>query len=271
LALNPRFFEFIAEHDEAGDLLPLIHATNAYSFNQICDDGELKADDCDVFNRKTLYFFYGRPAYRTAKGRIGFQAKWSWPIVFVFHPEVLRQVEAVYPFDTGAFHLKYYREFFDDRQELREFDMGNQVQVASKCVSAFYRSNEEYFRNYSTKNVEIDEQDFFAGGVEALLKATQLASPEDPSPRDERSTSIEVQTRQELSLSKEYPLGLVLPQTYARNSRIQDAIRGWNPKYVRYYETLNMQNYEVWHGQIYAKVREILVDAGFLSSEENST
>jgi hypothetical protein len=59
---SKRLRDFIGNFTPAGELLPLMHITRAYSFDDILDGDTLEPQDCDVFGEKLIYLFYGRPA-----------------------------------------------------------------------------------------------------------------------------------------------------------------------------------------------------------------
>lgn len=258
------FARFLLKGEPTDENLPLLHTTNAFSFKSIYESDGIQSEECKVFNEPLTYLFYGRPAYRTATGQIGFAAKFSWPVVFVFHPEKLPKPKRVFPFDTGAFAKGLYSEFFDRRQKLAAFDVGSDIEMAARCVAAFYRNNHEYFINKSTKNPEIEEEDFYVNGVDSLLRSNQIWNGAIQNPRDERATSIEVQLEQGIDLETCPPQALILPQSYVKVKSVQERIEAWNCRDVHYYETHNMQNYEFWHGQIYAKLSDIYKSLGLI-------
>lgn len=254
-----RLIDFLGSEPPKLSALPLLHTTNLFSFSQICECDSIQPTYCKFLMDDLLYLFYGRPAYRTAAGNVGFTAKYSWPVVFAFRPEAVRGIIRVFPFDTGAFIRGMYAAFIDDRQKLDDFNAGNSFTSAQRIVEAFYRSNEEYFRNYSTKNVDIDEFDFTTAGIQDIIRSQQVQARDVPSPRDERVTSIEIQSQVDIGLLDGSLLAVILPQTLAANSKVNKAISRWTPQHRRYYETYNMHSYEAWHGQIYTLLREIYI------------
>src|SRR5689334_8316114 len=98
-----RFERFINAETELADILPVVHTTPAFSFADICKGDIIEPDYCKVFERKLLYLFFGRPAYRV-EDSVDSELEFNWPIIFIFDPEQIGAIEAIYPFDTGAFH-----------------------------------------------------------------------------------------------------------------------------------------------------------------------
>lgn len=113
-----------------------MHTTTAYSFAEFCDQDELKPETCRHFNEKILYLFYGRPAYRTESA--GFtDLSFNLPIIFVFDPERIEQIRAIYPFDTGALFLNLYRRFFDTKSRPEDYKMPGSLEYAKKLVGIY--------------------------------------------------------------------------------------------------------------------------------------
>jgi hypothetical protein len=63
-----RFNEFIRGQLPATGKLPLVHVSRGYDFDAILRGDFLTPQPCKVFNRKLIYLFYGRPAYRAKDG-----------------------------------------------------------------------------------------------------------------------------------------------------------------------------------------------------------
>jgi hypothetical protein len=104
MAIN-RLKKFIDEQEVRTRSLPLVHSTNAYCFADVVSDDFIRPEFCDHFQQNIVYLFYGRPAYRSENAEFT-DLSFSWPIVFVFDPEKIKDIKAVFPFDTGAFFPK---------------------------------------------------------------------------------------------------------------------------------------------------------------------
>lgn len=125
--------------------LPLSHLTIARYFDSIINAGKLEPRMCDVFKEKLIYLFYGGVLYRTANKPTRNASE--LPIVFVFHPSLLRFVERYYPFDTGALAKRYYGEWSDI---LTPYAEGFKIcgkgdyTVPSQMVYHLYQNNTRY-------------------------------------------------------------------------------------------------------------------------------
>jgi hypothetical protein len=252
-----RLRKFISLQSATDGHLPLVHITRAYSFDEILQGDTLEPGDCEIFNEKLIYLFYGRPAYRAKEGNNA-RLEFEWPIVFVFDPEKLAFIKRVFPFDTGAFAQKLYTEFFDKRSELSDFALEPSIESAKKFVATFYQSNNEYYQGGSKKNVEIPLRQFEAQGVHELARLPGLQGA-----RDERSSAIELQISQAISF-KDALIAIVLPSPYLDDPEILSALNRWNVKEVHSYTTLHNMSGEAWVGEIYAIVYRLYKRLGFI-------
>jgi hypothetical protein len=258
-----RLRQFINQQTSAPGLLPLVHIARAYSFDDILDGDVLEPYDCDVFKEKLIYLFYGRPAYRAKDGNNA-RLEFEWPIVLVFDPEKIGEIKRIFPFDTGAFSLRLYAEFFDKHSELSHFALEPVLESVSQVVGAFYQDNEEYYRGETRKNVDIPPRQFEAQGVHELarLPGVQGTQSRDRT-RDERSSAIELQVSHAISFLDAL-IAVVLPAPYLGDKEIQDALQRWNVKEIHTYTTLHNMSGEAWVGAIYAIVHRLYQRLGYL-------
>lgn len=255
-----RLNAYIKRQPMAKGTLPLIHTTRAYSFDVIIEGDSLATKKCSIFNERLVYLFYGRPSYRAKDGNNG-RLEYDWPIVLIFDPKKISNIRRVYPFDSGAFELRLYEEFFSKESKLGDFALDPTIQAARRTVGSFYQNNEEYYEGQSKKNVSIGLRQFEVQGVHELsrLPGSQSLSGK----RDERSSTIEIQLAKSLSL-KNSLLGVILPKPYLDDPEVIDALKRWAPKRIENYSTLHNTSGDVWVGQIYEIARRILQQLGYL-------
>jgi hypothetical protein len=260
-----RFATFIANHEPSDGVLPFVHTTRAYSFDEMLGTEGLEPTECAIFREKLIYLFYGRPAYRAKDGRNA-RLQFEWPIIFVLDPHKIEPIVRVYPFDTGAFESKMYKEFFDQRAEMNDFALEPTLETVKKLVATFYQNHDEYYTGYSHKNVDLPNRQFEAEGVLELARLPGVqGNPSFAATRDERSSAIEVQVNHPIRFSEALS-AIVLPRPYLDDPDIQDALRRWgDPPIVRTYPTLHNMGPEAWVGQIYHIVQEIYEDLGYLT------
>jgi hypothetical protein len=222
-----RLGTFISSQTPIAGLLPLVHITRAYVFDIILDGDSLEPKPCDVFKEDLIYLFYGRPAYRAKDGNNA-RLQFEWPIIFVFDPTKVRDIKRIYPFDTGAFELRLYAEFFDKDSQLSDFEMNTSFESVQKMVGAFYIDNNEYYLGETRRNVEMGNRQFEAQGLHELarLPGVQGTKLLPDRTRDERSSAIEVQVSKTISL-KDALIAVVLPQPYLGDSEVTSALHRW--------------------------------------------
>lgn len=246
--------------------LPLVHTTSLYSFEALCEDGSISPTHCRHFNEEMIYLFYGRPAYRTESAEFS-DLSFNWPIVFVFDPDKIKGIKAVYPFDTGAFFLKLYKRFFSTKSDVSDFKLPASLDYAEKLVGTFYSTTEEYLRGKSTKNTNIPPFNFEAEGIQRLSREPSFTVQvsNDKISRDERSSSIEVQTTTPIDIPGT-TLAIILPSAILDVPLVIDALDRWGlaKEAVRYYEVIDFHESDSWLGQIYGQITAIYKEHGFL-------
>ena len=258
-----RLTSFLAGQDPANGVLPLVHITRAYAFDEILDDGCLTPVDCDIFGEPLIYLFYGKPAYRAKHGSNA-RLEFEWPIVFVFHPDKIKNFRRVFPFDTGAFAFKVYSDFFDKNSKIDDFELEPELDSARKIVGAFYMNHKEYYDGSSRKNVEIGTRQFEAQGIHELSRIPGTKEVQNVRVRDERSSSIELQVSDPIDLSDNL-LAIIIPEPYLDDDEVKNALARWQVKEIETYPTLHNASGDVWVGEIYIIVRKLYERLGFFS------
>lgn len=97
---------------------------------------------CDVHNEYLIYLFYGRPAYR-----------WNYfppyPVLFVFSRDHAIRPYKIYPFDSGAFHGKFYDGAYsnDDLSQYLLFSKNKGVGIDDipKLIDAIWGDKKNYY------------------------------------------------------------------------------------------------------------------------------
>ena len=86
-----------------------------------------------------------------------------------------------------------------------------------------------------------------------------------PKKSDERSSAVEIQTAEALSI-KESLLGLIIPESLLADTALTDALNRWgidSKKIISYIEILGPGS-EAWVGTFYEKVEELYRREGYL-------
>lgn len=263
---DSRLKKFIDDQAAYSRVMPLVHTTNAYSFADICDDDEIVPEECEKFEEDIVYLFYGRPAYRTEKAEFS-DLSFNWPIVFIFDPSKIHGIEAVYPFDTGAFFLHLYRRFFSVKSDIKDYKLPGSLEYAAKLVGIFYNDETEYLFGRSRKNVNIPPMNYEAEGIQMMAREPSYTEriSEDQITRDERSSSFEVHASDAIDI-RDATLAIILPSRYSEVPSVVEALDRWGlaEDKVRYYEVMGFSEGESWIGQVYREVAAVYREFGFI-------
>jgi hypothetical protein len=85
-----RFDDFLSTYSGELPELPLVHNTSCSQLEQILTTGILEPRDCSVFGEPLIYFFYGRPVYRSRKHGTSPDTRFDYcPVCLVFKPGAL--------------------------------------------------------------------------------------------------------------------------------------------------------------------------------------
>lgn len=263
-----RFDGYIQQHDAKDELLPLVHTTTAYNFDQILEESTLGPSDCDVFMERLLYMFYGRPAYRVKESR-NERLEFEWPVVLIFKPIAIQSIKRIFPFDSGAFDRGVYEEFFAKQSKIDDFAVTPNLDSARKVVSAFYSNNMEYITGGTRKNVEIGRRQFEVQGVYELMRLPGVMMLDGSNRvRDDRSTAIEIQVDQEI-VFKDNLIAVIIPRTYLDDDEILKVLKEWNVEHIKTYSTINNVPGETWVGQLYARTIDLYTELELLEQGQS--
>jgi hypothetical protein len=251
-----RLRTLLQEANDSGIELPLIHITDAYSFVSILAPKKLEPQDCKVFGENLTYLFYGRPAYRTKHSGDNFLTA-NLPVAMIFHPGILASmIKRVFPFDSGAFQLRLYGNFFHNRSQLSDFELDGDINSAKRLVAYFYRSNEEYFFGGSRKNVAIPSFNFEAEGIFELARTSSGLRNDGTFKPDLRSSSIELQVTNSIDITDAL-LGLIIPQIFLDTKDTKLYIDEIRPRYIETYTGIHNIGNESITGILFEKVHNI--------------
>lgn len=234
------------------DELPLIHTSRCEYLNSIVSKGTLEPRPCDVFKESLLYFFYGRPAYRSNKGTNSGEPIALCPVCFVFKPRtVSRSLSRLYPCDTGGVaHDIFKPEIIAD--DLNDLAMDPQIENARRMVGLLFDDNNHYFFGKVIAGKLFD-----AGTVEARFYS--LLQRSGPAGYDDRKSAIEVQVNSAIALAEQL-LFVVLPNEFLEEPHIRNAILNvWNcdpVPYPTFYGDAPASYYSVVRHEVTKRFRE---------------
>lgn len=261
--MDLKFWNSIKDVLSIDEPLPLIHITDGYGFFEISKPCKLVAQPCKIFDRDLIYTYYGRPAYRTKhNGNSALTA--NLPCVFIFDPlKIKSPIEAVFPFDTGAFEAGRYSNYFHSQMVKEDFLLPSDLNSAQTVVSHFYQNNTEYFYGESRKNVQFEIGEFEIEAYQEMARTSGLPQKEAPQSYDDRASAIEIHFKEEINLENAL-IGCILPYTFLDSPVVKDALAKMNPEIIKTYKTIQNLTSEGLAGKIYDLVETIYTEKGFI-------
>jgi hypothetical protein len=214
------FREIVATETATAEELPLVHTTRCQEFREVLASDELRAcEECKVFGGHILYFFYGRPAYRTKGGGQPAGTVDVCPVCFVFKTGNWNSgLARLFPCDTGALKNRIFENhlFWADCGSL---ELNHTIESARKLVSLVFDTNGSYFLGKARPSAPAS---FASGTVAARYHA--LLVDTDPSKADDRRSAIEIQVGSPVALSNRLRY-VVLPNDVLNESGVLTAIQ----------------------------------------------
>lgn len=230
--------EIVTDAVPVAGALPLIHITDAYRIETIVNSAELTPTDCEFFGQRLLYFFYGRPAYKTRREENS-NLLFDFPIVFALRPDAnIGQPHRAFPLDTGAFYRGMYKSHFHKDMALDRLSIESTNEGLRKYLGLFYESNFDYYVGRATKNVEIRPTEFELQGLHELARQPTSPSVSSRTPFDERASSVEVQFTAPVTLTGNV-LAVILPGVFLGEADIRSRIDAIDPAHLETYDTMH--------------------------------
>lgn len=225
-----RFSEHVLAQEEHTPYLPCFHTTDSYCLRDIVIDsnGKILPDP----HQGRAYFFYGRPCYRIPSDpQTSTKETAEFPTCLVLSPGCVHKLSicGIYPFDSGAFINALYAPYFHPQMELEDFKLEASPSTPPKVVTAFYGTNMNYYLGQPLEDIEFDALEFELQSYYKLLKSGGRQN------FDDRSSAIEIQTQNEVTLSKGDVLAVVVPVNFMDNEAFRTVIVGqWNATPITY-------------------------------------
>lgn len=187
--------------------LALAYVTVGDKISATLEYGELRPTYCEVFSKELLYLSYGGPRYKPSSDFTEFPA--GFPIAFVLRPAVAERMDCFFPYDTGAAYDGLFGEPWSS--ELKQFDRFSVARDASRIVSAFYGTNEDFVRGRVSNRVpEVTPLPFLHDFLKTDLSQTGI---------DQRQRTIECLTSSSLALSADTILWIGYPDNLTQDFR----------------------------------------------------
>ncbi|WP_143569815.1 hypothetical protein [Tenacibaculum agarivorans] len=206
------------ENLEGIKTLPLSHNCNFHHVEGILNKKKIEAKDCNIFNDKLAYFFYGKPSY--------FKEAHKIPVFLLFEFKDLKTEHRIAPFDTGAYYNGLLdgvkKESIEDGKDSISLDKfcylskegENSEDYNKNVISYFFDDNLNYYDN----SIKDDIEHYNACSLHYEYIAVEGLYSKD---YDDRATSIEVQFRDDFSIERNKLIYAFIPR---------DMAKAWTPK-----------------------------------------
>jgi hypothetical protein len=214
-AIKKRYWEWLQNISVTPGSLAWCHSTDAFALRNIIELGYLEPQMCPVFKEKLLYFFYGRPAYRSiAAVNIGCAAR--EPVVIVFAQSLATQGIRIYPFDSGAYADNRYDKWMHKKMPLESFELPANSLAPERHVAAFFTSNNAYMNVIAKMPDPLP-----AGELEVDCLGRFLIDVVDM-PADDRRCAVELQVRDVVPFNESVVLAIIIPTSLADAPFLKD-------------------------------------------------
>jgi hypothetical protein len=231
--------------------LPLVHTTESYYLKKILKTGYIEARPCNVFTgEKLAYFFVGRAAY---KRELTQEAEyWELPSCIVKSFST-RGVKRIFPFDSGAFKAKRYSSSIA-MMELDDFEVGSDPEAPQKLIGTFFNSARNYYHLYARPREQFESM-FEVDVLDEEVKALHGLIQRKHTRSDDRRFAIEMQFENNISITHDKPICIILPETYLSNEAYAKALEN-AAQYVLTYPVYPLRK-EYFYYAIYQKLDEL--------------
>lgn len=215
--------------------LPLIHTCDGFSFRKILASGKLKKTTCPVFEEDLLYFFYGKPSYRTTRDNQASSQMSHFPISFVLDIEKCNSSpHKIFPFDSGAFNHGMFKDYFHEETTFENISLNPKTETSRNFIASFYDCNEDYLQTRLKGNLSVTPLAYEVEGYVSLVSSSKKT------PFDDRSSTLEISYSQDIPLSPENILYIVVPSVYLDDPYVRKTLEDdWKVK---------IGTYTIFHG-----------------------
>jgi hypothetical protein len=237
----------IDSHPLMHEELPLVHTMLCEQFSNTTSTHHLTRQMCDVFREPLVYLFYGRPAYRSLRGRKPTTKYALCPVCLVFKPHTIgHMVHRMYPFDSGALHGGMFEPLIP-RSHLPKFNLSTVIESARRYVHMFFETNREYYGAVARPTLTHVPAQPEAKALHTLITL------EGEAEYDDRRSVVEVQICKDVPL-KDMLLTVILPTSFLELPVIRETlVKVWRTYPLSYSATRGATPIEY-----YGVVRELL-------------
>ena len=236
---------------------PFVHSTPARNVFDILENGRLKPMPCNVFREKLCYFFVGRPAYKWSTA--GDTSYWQLPFVLVMRRPGRVGIKRMYPFDTGSFaarRLPDYLVGFD----MDRYGLGTDISAVGALIDVFFGTDSAYIKGRARSDEDIRVAHSLGAEHQEIEALARLYGERSNSYFDDRARTIEVQVEEDVAITGEDLLGIVIPHVYLTSPGVAQALEDLGC-HVEVYDEYPLR-VEGYYALIYDAVVKVLHRSG---------
>ncbi len=199
-----------------------MHTANGEDFLSILNDQKIKTSNCKVFHaEKLVYFFLGRPAYKTSL--VPDPSFWQLPAIFILrrHPELTPK--RVFPFDSGGMAEERYQKVIGKIQ-LQNFQLSGELDQISKAISYYFGDQERYLAARATPYDEIAHRIGENVSSFSTLALSKLYNHQFNEVIDDRAKLFEFQFDQDIDISNGNLRAVIICREWIRDAKIKEQL-----------------------------------------------
>lgn len=212
--------------------LPWVHSTASQNIFDILDSQKILATPCNVFKGEELcYLFVGRPAYKTPS--VPNPSSWQLPLAFVVRFRTQPKLKHIHPFDSGAFFHKRLPSYITNFK-LDRFELSSNPALMGRLVSLMFKTPSRYMSREPVGEYEFKNDNSLDMRHQEILALAKLYRDNSSSEFDDRAAAIEIAVEEDIELSSDNILGVVIPGEYARVPKLVKELKTFAPIVEQY-------------------------------------
>ncbi len=237
-------------------LLPIIHSCECFDARSILRSHKLEARFCKVFNKKLLYFYYGKPSYPVGEKSEGYRADFEYaPACFILNIQnIYIYIHKVFPFDSGAFFTDKYRDFLHRSMKIENFELECSTSGIRKYISYMYGNNESYYDGIA--------KELKPTGRPCIDGLVNMSTASGTMKFDERARTIEILSKKSVPIQSAVKC-IILPQNLLQDKGIVSFLDANNIEYY-YYKVRQLTHPTSYYSKIVEMVETYLEEKGGL-------
>jgi hypothetical protein len=193
------------------DQLPLVHVTAVGIAREIVRSRKLEVRLCSVFNRKLLYFFAVRAAYRLKDGDSKSHQINRFPFVFILKPTAISAPFHVYPLDTGGAARGVFDEQADPYVFLEDYELPPTMVAAAGHIAWAFGTLDAYLDGDLRPDI-LNDVPTHETVTRGFIDIARLARSGSNQP-DKRASAVEIAVSHDVDL-KDNVLLAIIPKQY---------------------------------------------------------